>query len=358
MAKLRTYAVIMAGGQGTRFWPASRRRLPKQFLSILGRRTMLQETVARLSGFCRAADTIVVTGAEHAALVRRQVPKVPPANVLAEPVGRNTAPCIALAAEVILAREEDALMIVLPADHAIGDPAGFRATLRRACAIAAAEETLVTVGVRPTHPETGYGYIEVGRALDGGSPAAFRARAFHEKPDRARAERYCASGRFLWNSGMFVWRAGVIRAAVERHLPGTAAALRSVAAARSRRQFETRLARAYRRVDAISIDHGVMEKAERVAVVEGDFGWNDVGSWDAMPGVWGRDADGNATRGDVLAVEAGNNVVLGGKRLVALLGVDDLVVVDADDALLVCPRSRAQEVRKVVERLRRRRNLL
>lgn len=355
MSKLRTYAVVMAGGQGTRFWPASRKRRPKQLLPILGRRTMIQETVARLKGIARPAETLVVTGAEQAALVRRQVPALPAANVLVEPVGRNTAPCIALAAEVILAREPDALMVVLPADHAIGDVASFRTALRRAAALAAAGDLLVTIGIRPTYAETGYGYIEVGEALDRRRPAAWRARAFHEKPDRRRAARYCAAGRFLWNSGMFVWRASVVRRAFEEHLPQVAAALRPVGAARSPRQLSLALRRAYRRVESVSIDHGVMEDAENVAVVAGDFGWNDVGSWAAIPDVWGRDADGNSLRGDVLAVEARGNVVLGGKRLVALLGVEDLVVVDSDDALLVCPRARAQDIRGVVEQLRRRR---
>lgn len=354
MARLPVYAVVMAGGQGTRFWPASRAARPKQFLPILGRRTMLQETVARTAALARPARTLVVTGAEQAALVRRQVPRLPRENLLAEPVGRSTAPCIALAAEVILSRVPEALMIVLPADHAIARPAPFRATLRRACDIAAGGDWLVTIGIRPAYAETGYGYIEAGEALDRGTPAAHRARAFHEKPDRARAEAYCAAGRFSWNSGMFVWRATAIRAAIERFLPETAAALRPVGGARTKAARDRAIARAYRSVESISIDHGVMEKAERVAVVRGDFGWNDVGSWAAMPEAWGTDGQGNAVRGEVLGVEARRNVVLAGDRLVALLGVDDLVVVDTEDALLVCARDRAQEVRRVVDELRRR----
>jgi len=352
--RLPIYAVVMAGGQGTRFWPASRKRRPKQFLRVLGRRTMLQETLLRLRGISAPDRTFIVTAAEHAALARRQAPQVPPRNIVPEPVGRGTAPCIALAAELILAREPDAVMLVLPADHAVADSEGFRRVIRRAVEIAtSANEPLVTIGIRPTYAETGYGYIETGRKIVSKKPNAYSARGFHEKPDSATARRYWHSGRFLWNSGIFVWRASVIRREIESHLPRTAAALRTIRRARSRQQMLRAVSRAYRLVDEISIDHGVMEKAKNVDVVAGDFGWNDVGSWAAMSDVWDSDDHRNATRGKVLAIASRRNIALAENRLVALLGVDDLIVIDTRDALLVCRRERAQDVRRIVTELRR-----
>jgi mannose-1-phosphate guanylyltransferase len=344
----------MAGGQGTRFWPASRRARPKQFLRIAGKQTMLQETVARLRGLCRPEHIVIVTGAEHLRLARAQARGVPAANFIGEPVGRSTAPCIGVAAQWIAARAPEALMVVLPADHAIRDARGFRATLRRALRIAAGGEHLVTIGIPPSRPEVGYGYIELGEPLPGEGSGAHAAAAFHEKPSRATAEDYCESGRFLWNSGVFVWRAGTFRAALERHLPQTAAALRPLAAARTRRAFDLALRRAYRRVEAISVDHGVMEKADRVAVVTAEFDWNDVGSWAAMAELWQVDDSGNAVRGEAVVLDALGNVVLAERRIVAVLGVDGLIVVDTPDALLVCDKSRAQDVRKIVQELDRR----
>jgi len=247
-------------------------------------------------------------------------------------------------------------MVVLPADHAIGDVAAFRKTLRRAIDVARRQRCLVTLGVQPTYPETGYGYIQVGKRLEAGKrPAVYWVGAFHEKPDRVLAAEYVASHRHLWNTGMFVFRADVIRDEIARHLPRLAAAVRPVGQAKSSRQRARRIQQAYRRIDGISIDVGVMERAERVAVVEADFGWNDVGSWAAMPALWGEDAHGNAVRGTVVALDSSESIVFSPRRTVAVLGIRDLIIVDSDDALLVCHRDRAQDVRLVVEELRRRR---
>ncbi len=351
------FAVIMAGGQGTRFWPWSRRKRPKQLLPIAGRRTLLQETVGRLRGLVSLKRTLVVTGAAHAAAVRRQLPSLSPANLIVEPAGRNTAPCIGLAAAAIAARSRDGAMLVLPADHNIADAPGFRAAAARALEIARRQDCLVTLGVRPTYAETGYGYIEVGAELDGGAPRAFDVRRFHEKPERRVAERYVSGGGYLWNAGMFAWRVEVIDAALRRYLPEVAAALAPVRAAAGEGARRRAVRRAYAAIASISIDKGVMERTEGVAVVEADFGWSDVGSWDAMPAVWGTDASGNALRGEVVAIDSTGSVVRGGRRMVALLGVRDLVVVDTDDAILVCRRENAQEVRRVVEELARRKRL-
>jgi len=356
--RLPRYAVIMAGGQGTRFWPRSRRRLPKQLLTISGRRTLLQETARRLRSLVSWQHLLVVTNAEHANEVRRQLPQVPAAQVLAEPEGRNTLACLALAAEWIRAHAGDAALVVLPADHMIKDAASLRRGLRAALELAEREDCLVTLGIEPTRAETGYGYIEAGRAV-GGRKAAHWVRRFHEKPAAAVAKRYVASGRYLWNSGMFVWKASVFEAAVERCVPAVPAALRGMWD--SPRGVAQRLRRAYRTLPAVSVDVALMQAvtrmqppAPRVAVVRATFDWNDVGSWLAMPDVWGCDAAGNASIGRLLAVQARDSIVYSPGRLVTLLGVSNLIVVDSPDALLICPRERAQDVREVTEELRRR----
>jgi len=343
------FAVVMAGGTGTRFWPRSRRRLPKQLLRITGARTLLQETVHRLRGVVPPAQILVVTHRDHAAEVRRQLPQLPAANVLVEPIGRNTAPCLALAALTIAERVPNATLVSLPADHAIGDPARFRATLTEAFALAARRRASVTLGIVPTGPETGYGYIHVGAPLGGG---AFRVRAFVEKPPLAAARRFVSSGEYLWNSGMFAWRVDVLLALFDEHLPAVGAALRPAMCHAGRRRTAA-IARAYRRVAPISIDYGIMEKAKDVIVIRAEFDWNDVGSWAALADL-ALDRRQRA-QAPVVAVDAARYVVFNPERLVALVGVDDVIVVDAPDAVLICHRDRAQDVRRVVEELQRRR---
>jgi mannose-1-phosphate guanylyltransferase len=338
------WAVVMAGGSGTRFWPRSRRRVPKQLLPVLGTKSLLQDTVARLRGLVPSDHVLIVTHRDHAAEVRRQLPQLPRGNVLVEPQGRNTAPCLALAALEIERRAEDATFVSLPADHAIADPRAFRATLLEAFAWAATEPVAVTIGIRPTAPETGYGYIHVGARRAGKTS---RVRGFVEKPNAARARRFVASKAYLWNSGMFAWRTATILALLDRHVPDVMKPLRAALAKRS----TTALAKAYASVPSISIDYGVMEHAENVLVVSADFGWSDVGSWAALADL---DADGNR-RGTVIPIDAARSVVFGNGRLVALVGLDDVIVVDTPDALLVCHRDRAQDVRRVVDELARRR---
>jgi mannose-1-phosphate guanylyltransferase len=342
------YAVVMAGGSGTRFWPRSRRRLPKQLLCITGTRTLLQQTVDRLRGLIPPTQVLVVTHRDHAAEVRRQLPQLPAANVLVEPIGRNTAPCLALAALTIGERVPDATFVSLPADHAIADPRRFRATVAAAFGWAAHERCPVTIGIVPTVAETGYGYIRLGRPLARG---ARRVSAFVEKPSLARARRFVRSRRYLWNSGMFVWRVDTLIALLDEHLPDLLATLRPAMRHRGRARAAA-LARAYRRVRPVSIDYGVMEKATRVIVVAGRFGWSDVGSWAALADVGtGRR---RPTTAPVVGVDAARYVVFNPDRLVALVGIDDVIVVEAPDALLICRRDRAQDVRRVVEELERR----
>jgi len=344
-------AVVMAGGSGTRFWPRSRRDVPKQLLALAGRRTLLQETVTRMAAIVGWRHVVVVTGARHAAAVRRQLPRLARSQILVEPVGRNTAPAIALAALHAASRIPHGRMIVAPSDHVVTGMAGFRSTVARAFAAAERAGALVTLGVRPTRPETGYGYIRPGRPLPGVGGGAAWVEAFIEKPDARRATRLIAQRRVLWNSGMFVWRTDRILEELGRWLPAVMRPLERAV----RTGGASALARAYRSVPAVSIDTGILERAERVAVVPARFGWSDVGSWAAMGDLWPLDRKGgNAARGALLAVDSSGCVVDSPGRLVALVGVEDLVVVDTPDALLVCPKGRAQDVRRVVTELERR----
>jgi len=356
----RTFAVIMAGGHSTRFWPLGRRRLPKQLLALTGRHPLLQETASRLVPLVSWRGVLVVTGAAHAAEVQRQLPRLPPANILVEPQGRNTAACIALAAEWITTVCGDGLMLVVPADHVVRDATALRDALSRAGALARLGAQLVLVGMQPTHAETGYGYIRVGAPLPPAiAPGAAWVRGFHEKPTRITAQRYVASGEYLWNSGMFAWTASTFLEALEPCLP---AVRRALAGVWSAAKPADRIRRAYRRLPNVSVDVGVLQPLSkrrgapaRIAVVPAGFAWLDVGSWSAMPALWGCDDAGNAVVGTLVPVDARGCVVYAPNRLVALVGVRDLVVVESGGAMLVCPRDRAQDVRQVTRALEQRR---
>jgi mannose-1-phosphate guanylyltransferase len=354
MAKV--YAVIMAGGAGTRFWPASRSLRPKQLLPLAGdsEETLLAATVRRLSPLVTEDRIFVVTGEHLADATAKAVPGVPRAQILCEPAPRNTAPCIAWATATIARLDPEALVAVLPSDHFIGNEDEFRSVLGRALKTAATGR-VTTVGILPTRPETGYGYIEVGDDIDGVSTGAKSVVRFVEKPDRARAETFLAGGRHVWNAGMFFFRASDMAQLVERHLPEIAAGVGKIdEAARAGKETEV-LRSIFPTLPSVSIDNGVMEKAAGLAVVAGDFGWNDVGSWQSAWELGSPDAAGNALSAGAVAIDAKNNLVrtLGtGKKVVALVGVNDLVVVETEDALLVIPRERAQDVRLIVEALK------
>jgi mannose-1-phosphate guanylyltransferase len=355
----QVHAVILAGGSGTRFWPASRRHTPKQLLPLAGRsdEPLIAATVRRIEPLVPAERVWISTGTSLVDATIAALPRVSRGHVIAEPVARNTAPCIGWASATIARTDPDAIVAVLPADHFIGNEPAFREAL--ATAIRAAEEGYIaTIGIVPTRPETGYGYIEVGAAV---TPGVHQVTQFIEKPTRERAEALLAAGKYLWNGGMFFFRASVMKAAIAEHLPALAAGLDRIDEAAARGEEARVLAEIFPTLPSISVDHGVMEKAKRIAVVPGDFGWNDVGSWQVTWEMSEKDKDGNALPAGSVTVDAKNNLVrdltsaarTAPKRW-ALIGVSDLVVVETDDAVLVVPRERAQDVRAVVDALAKR----
>lgn len=347
------HAFVLAGGRGTRFWPLSVRRRPKQLLALTAEASsLLQLTTDRLQPLIPPDRQWVITSADLADAVRAELPRLPASQVLGEPMGRNTAPAVALAAALLLERGEDAVFFVLPSDHVIGPREVFQNALRDAADLARREAVLVTFGIVPTRAETGYGYIETGDPLADATPARRVAR-FREKPDRATAEDYLASGRHLWNSGMFAWRASVVADGLERHAPGLLGPLRALArsVAAGTTGFAAALEQAYEALPSISIDYALMERADNAVVLPAAFQWNDVGHWLALRELNVPDAAGNAGRGRVVAIDAHDNIVHGEGRLTALLGVRDLVVVTTDRVTMVCPAERAQDVKLLLDRV-------
>ncbi|GIX46333.1 MAG: mannose-1-phosphate guanylyltransferase [Candidatus Tectimicrobiota bacterium] len=349
------YATILAGGSGTRFWPQSRATRPKQFLVLQGKRSLLQATADRIAPLCPPERTVVVTADALCATTRAQLPQLPPENVLGEPQGRNTAAAVGLAALHLLARDAAAIMAVFPADHVIADAAALCQSVQQAAAVAQQHGLLMTLGVAPTYAATGYGYIEVGPLLaTPGVPRAHRVTRFVEKPDAETAARLLASGRYLWNSGIFVWQAATIAEALATHLPKLWQGLQAYVAAARQGESAAELAARYRQLPSLSIDQGVLERSARVGVVPVRFGWSDVGSWRALGELYPPDAEGNVVVGQHVGHDSSGLIVYSPDRLVATIGVRDLIVVHAGDVVLVCPKDRDQEVRQLVEALRAR----
>lgn len=340
------WSVIMAGGVGARFWPLSRRARPKQLLDLFGGGPLLKVTADRVASLTPPERQIIVTSEQLADLVAEALPDVPIANILAEPVGRNTAPAVAWAALEVAARDPEGILMVLPSDHYIRDLAAYQATCEAAVAVAR-EGWIVTLGIPPTHPETGYGYIRQTQEAVG---AAMRVDAFREKPDLATANRYLADGGYLWNAGMFFMPAALGLAELRTHEPELTAALEAAHAAGD-------VAGAYLGLTKISIDYAVMERTDRCAVIPGDFGWSDVGSWRSLADFRG-EGDANLERGDVVAVDSRDNVLVSDSGTVAVVGVEGLVVVHTRDATLVCKVDEAQRVREIVDAIADREDLL
>lgn len=338
----------MAGGRGERFWPVSVPERPKQFLQLTGNGTLLQQTVNRLAQVVPLQDVFVVTGEQFLDVAQDQLPELPAKNFIPEPVGRDTAPCIGLAAVWLEMLDPNALMFVTPSDHYIPDDRRFAVEVEAALRWAEETQGLVTLGIRPDRPETGYGYIEKGEAVGHSSGVGVhRVARFVEKPDRPTAEAYLASGRFLWNAGMFAWSVRTIREEIGRHLPELHAGLENLAASGSREELLARLPEVFPHLPKISIDYGVMERSDRVYVIPSQLEWDDLGSWNAVARHSTPDANGNVLKGNVIAQDCGNVFVQSGSRLVATLGVEDLIVVETQDAVLICSPERAQDVRKI-----------
>ncbi len=346
-------AVIIAGGRGERFWPRSRFHKPKQLLPIAGKETMLKVTVKRIGHIIPPQRIYVITNEELKHETMKQVPEIPERNVIAEPFGRNTAAAVGLGAVYAGESDSSAVMAVLPADHLISEEKKFISCVSAAVKSAEEKESLVVFGIKPDRPEAGYGHIKAGRKIgcENGIDI-YRADAFIEKPDPVKAKEFFESGEYYWNSGMFVWKCSAIMEAFKIHMNELFTGLQKIKNSDSsgRRQA---IKDVYDRIDSISIDYGVMEKADNRVMVRGDFKWDDVGSWAAMERIWQKDVNGNAVQGAFVGIDTRDSVIAGGKKLVAAIGISGMIVVATDDAVLVCPKERAQEVKKLIKELQK-----
>jgi mannose-1-phosphate guanylyltransferase len=347
------YAVILAGGKGERFWPLSTSRRPKQLLSLVGDRPLLAQAVERLDGVIPADNVFVVTAADLVEATRLFVPDLRSSNIVGEPLARDTAAAIATGAGLVRAQNPRAAFCVLTADHVIGDLDVFRSTLRQCLALAEERSALVTIGIPPRGPSTAYGYIECGPSIPAPGPVEFlEARRFVEKPDIEKARAYCSGRRHLWNSGMFIWTVKAFEDALARHRPQLSSLVRRVAEAGGVDAVREVLAEIYPGLERISIDYALMEKAGNIVVARGGFAWDDVGSWTALESHFASDADGNVRVGSCASLDAKDNIVVSDSGAIALLGVSGLVVVRTPDVTLVCSKERAQDIKKLLERMR------
>jgi mannose-1-phosphate guanylyltransferase len=346
-------ALIMAGGVGTRFWPLSTAQKPKQFLYILGNRSMIQQTVDRILPIVSYEHIYVVTNKNQVGLVKEHLPQLPGENIIAEPVGRNTAPCIGLSAMLLREKyRKEETMLVLPADHYIGKQNEFLKAIVTASEFAKNHHFLVTFGIKPTFPATGYGYIESDSQIHSNGFHIHKVKTFREKPDYRTASAFLAKGNFYWNSGMFLWRLDTIIDAIKRLMPDLYTNLQETCNAWKKKDG-IRVREIYTQLPKVPIDIGVMEKADNVAVVPLDIAWNDIGSWQAVYDMMPKDENGNVILGNIKSLNAKNNYVHsnGEKKLIALIGVEDLVIVDTGAALLICKKDHAQDVKKIAQKL-------
>ncbi len=348
---MKRTALIMAGGRGERFWPKSRKNLPKQFLSLTDDgKTMIQLTVERILPIVRLEDIYIATNKNYRHLVMEQLPGLPVENILCEPVGRNTAPCIGLGAVHILKKYEDAVMFVLPSDHLIKFNDVFLTVLKDAAEIAEKGENLVTIGITPDYPETGYGYIKFNPGITEGR--AYKVARFVEKPSVEVAKEYLATEEYLWNSGMFTWKVSSILKNMKRFMPDTYDRLMIIRDAIGSCEEEIILEKEFYGMQSQSIDYGIMEKADYIYTIPGAFGWDDVGSWLAIERTKKKNDDGNVVDDNVITVNTHECIIQGGKKLIAVVGLENVVVVDSDDAILICAKDSVSDIKKVVENLR------
>ena len=347
---MNIYGVIMAGGGGTRFWPLSRQEKPKQILNLSGKDTMIGETVSRLSLAVPKEDIFIVTNeAQRESILSAVGGRIAEDHIMLEPVGRNTAACIGYAAFEVLKKYGDGILVITPSDAYIRDVSLFAETLKTAVRVALSEDKLVTIGIEPTFPATGYGYMEYDMQSEALAKPVLE---FKEKPDRATAEVYLKRGNYVWNSGMFIWKASTILGAFQKYLPDIYQKLSQIAEHFGRATESEVLKKIYPQIRSISIDYGIMEKADNVVVIPAEFGWSDVGSWDMFGVLHEKDQNGNIIIGEQINIDTTNTVSYAKNKMVATIGVDNLVIVDTEDALLVCGVKEAQRVKEVVERLK------
>ena len=351
---MKVVAVIMAGGKGERFWPRSRRNMPKQFLSLTDDgKTMIQLTVERIKPLVAVEDVFIVTNKDYKALVKEQLPSLPEDNIILEPMAKNTAPCIGLASMYIKKKYEDAVMVVLPSDHLIKFNSMFINTLKDAAETAEEGKNILTIGITPNYPETGYGYINFGdEKPNAKNNDIYVVERFVEKPNIEKAKEYLLSGKYLWNSGMFVWKASTILGQFESLLPDTYRGLLKIEEAIGTEDEEQVLENEFSKFKSESIDYGIMEKAEDIYTIPGNFGWDDVGSWLALERFNRTNDSGNVVSGNVISIDTKNSIIQGSDKLIATVGVDNLIVVDTEDALLICKKESAQDIKQVLENLK------
>lgn len=348
---MKITALIMAGGRGERFWPKSRKNMPKQFLSLTDDgKTMIQLTVERISSVVDMEDIYIATNKDYKELVRSQLPGIPEKNILCEPVGRNTAPCIGLGAVHMAKKYDDAIMLVLPSDHLIKFNKMFLSVLKDSCDIAEKDRNLVTIGITPAYAETGYGYIKFDSHVMEGR--AYKVDRFVEKPSLEVAKEYLETEEYLWNSGMFVWKLSSILYNLERFMPETFAGLRRIQASIGTPEEEEVLHKEFAQFQSQSIDYGIMEKAENIYTVPGTFGWDDVGSWLAVERIRKSNEMGNVVSGNIITVGTHNCIIQGEKKLIAAVGLEDLIIVDTEDATLICAKDSTADIKKVLENLK------
>lgn len=347
---MKAYAVIMAGGVGSRFWPRSREKMPKQLLKIFGENTMIQDTVKRISKVIPLESIFIVTNKVQKDEIKRQLPEIPLENIIVEPFGRNTAACIGLASLLIHNFNQDAVTVVLPADHIIRDEAAFVSIINKAIEFAYKNKGLVTIGIQPTRPETGYGYIQ--REEEEVEENIFRVKTFAEKPNYQTAERFLASGDFLWNSGMFIWRVDVILEEIKTYMPDLYEGLEKLQKHILKDDFQKQVELVYGMLRSISIDYGVMEHSNRVYVIRSTFGWSDVGSWEEVYNLSHKDENGNSIHGQCFVDDVKKSYIYSDNKFTAVLGLENIIVINTDDALLVANRTHSQDVKKVVDYLK------
>ncbi len=347
---MKIFAVIMAGGVGSRFWPRSTEKTPKQLLKIFGENTMIQDTVDRLQGLVENEDIFVITNKIQRPEIINQLKNVPAENIIEEPFGRNTAACIGLASLIVKEKSNDGVTIILPADHIIKEKKEFHKTLMTAAKFAYESKGLVTIGINPTRPETGYGYIQIDETVV--SDNVYSVLSFAEKPNYATAVRFLESGDFLWNSGMFIWRVDTILEEIHQYLPDLHEGLEKIRKDIGKPAYSNTLATVYGQLKNISIDYGIMEKSQKVFLTKGNFSWSDVGSWEEVFTLSKKDENGIAKVGDIFTDMVVDSYIYSPDKFTAVIGVDNLIIINTKDALLICRRDQGQNVKKVVEHLK------